>query len=364
MDLIWHDVPLKSVNLLTLKKTKVYDFFNCVDEINALLRQYPRVEFDLYQGNHTGLHLKKSYYNCDLYGSQVLATDCKTVLSIIIHDEQKGWCFIETERDKQSTTSNVSGTKSLRELIVNCPEIKDWISDDIKANTKWREHSRQYYNAEKGFQGIPSSAQQYNNKRIHHVWSLDVNSAFPAALTEIVPSTRPYINNLFMQRKTNKYYKQILNNCIGAMCSNITKHLGYAPGCLSELRDKVLERHNNFMNNLIADLESQGAIILNKRIDSVKFIWTKPYAPLIKGVGTNLGELKYEFRDCDYLQVSTSKYQYIDENGNLQVVISGLTSLDYTKPNRSAWDWEDIFDCGDQIAYTFDDEEYQFRRMY
>ena len=359
----WYNDNLRYVNILKFPITYVGSFIDHMDELNELMRRYPLCHFKFVTRKKTQtIHLAKSYVNEALTGSQVIGTNSTTTIQLIIHDRNKGWCIVQIQRDKLDQTKSVSGLNALKSLIDAVPELKQYISEDTPANEEAQRKAKALY---KEFEGIPTDAVQYNGKVLEHVWSIDFNSAFPTALTYIVPASQKYIQKLFDQRKTNAKAKGKLNNAIGAMTSKVTTFLGYAPRCLAQLRYEILKWHNDRFQLIARNLRQQGAIIINKRIDSIKFIW--PFTdrkPFIPSLGSGLGQIKIDFADTTYLQLSTSKYQYIDPDTNkLKVVISGLTSLDRTK-SRDDWTWDDIFHCGNEQRFVYDEEEHQFRQSY
>lgn len=362
-NLQWYNDNLRYVNILKFPITYVGSFVDHMEELNELMRQYPLCHFKFVTRKRTGsLHLAKSYINEMTTGSQVIGTSSTTTIQLIIHDYNKGWCIVQIQRDKLEQTKSVSGLNALKSLIDAVPALKQYISEDKQANDAAQQDAKKLY---REFEGVPANATQYNGKVLNHVWSVDINSAFPDALTHIVPSSTKYIRQLYEKRKTNAKAKGKLNNAIGAMTSKVTTFLGMPPRALSQLRYEILKWHNDQFQKYVRYFESQGAIIINKRIDSIKFIWPftdrKPHIP---NEGADLGQLKIDFADATYLQLSTSKYQYIDPTTNkLKVVISGLTSLDRVKP-RAEWEWDDIYKCGMEQSFCYDEEQHQFRYNY
>ena len=359
----WYNDNLRYINILRFPITYVGSFVDHMEELNELMRRYPLCHFKYVTRKRTGsIHLAKSYLNEVTTGSQVIGTNSTTTIQLIIHDRDKGWCIVQIQRDKLEQTRSVSGLNALKSLIDAVPALKRYISDDRSANDAAQQAAKKLY---REFEGVPANATQYNGQVLNHVWSVDINSAFPYALTHIVPSSKQYIHKLYAKRKVSAKAKGKLNNAIGAMTSKVTTFLGLPPKALSQLRYEILNWHNDQFQAYVDYFESQGAIILNKRIDSIKFLWPhQDRKPRIPNEGTDIGQLKVDFADATYLQISTSKYQYIDPTTNkLKVVISGLTSLDRIKP-REDWNWDDIFTCGMQQSFCYDEEEHQFRRNY
>lgn len=275
---------------------------------------------------------------------------------LVLFDCNRGFCRVQFGAVPKDDKGNlIVGTKALRQLINKIPIINDYVETDEKQNNYYRQEAKKFYRNpdEGGFLGIPTSATCYNDQELDHVWSLDVHWAFPSALAKILNDDRAteVLNELYLKRKTNDIIKSMGVAAIGTMCSDFTTNMGLgAKGALAKLRYQLLEFHAAKMKMLREQIEAQGGIILNMRIDSIKFIAT--HRLTIAGEGSELGRWSYEFEDCRYRQATTGKYEYIDNDGVYHAKVNGATVLDRFVA-RDQWTWGDIYRCGDPIGVKF-----------
>ena len=346
MDIEWKMISLSEVNKRKLPIT-VIDPCNDLDKANKILKWCAdnclNAKFKM--TNNGGIsHSMTNARN-------IWQMSCyNNVYEILVHHRDYGWARIQfrniTTVTKDGDTNTIHGLNALKELLNKIPTLKNYINLDENENEKWHNRAKTFYNMELygdyAFLGIPEDAQRFNGVELEHVWSLDIHSAFPAALTRKYPETAPVIEDLFQKRKEDPMAKAIMNYAIGAMTSEGTKSRGLkAKRALAKVRYDVLEDNMLRIQYLAHLIRKQGGIILNFKTDSIKFIWDRPYDPELPFQGTGLGEWSYDFIDCKYRQFSTSKYEYIDNAGIYHPVISGKTKLDRVKP-RSEWKWGDI----------------------
>lgn len=222
----------------------------------------------------------------------------------------------------------------------------------------WNDDAREFYDSRNrlSFLGIPTSAEKYNGKNIDHVYSIDIHSAFPAALARIEKPLYPIINYYFLQRHNNPEYKEMLVKGIGCMARNE----------YCKLRYRVLKNHAIYFNKLVSTFKAKGCTILNLRTDAIIFRYEGNSKDLeqIEGFGNDLGQWNWKFKDVTYRQFSTSKYQYMEE-GVHNIVLSGRTKLDEVKPDRSTWEWDDLtLTTCEPVKVRFNNKEQLYEYSY
>lgn len=286
-------------------------------------------------------------------------------LHITIHNIKEGWTKINMvcKEGDEEEKKIVWGKEALREWIRKFPQLKKEICFDKEKTTEAKINDRKWYHLDmwpEAFQGIPETSLKWCGKNLEHVYSIDFHSAFPAALSRIRPDMREGIEDWYLRRKNNERIKGYLNNGIGAMASERVglQILGVSNG-LALLRSEVLEDHAALMNYMVNLLWKRGCIILNMRTDSIKFMcFDEEKLKDLPFQGDGLGQWHYEFKNTKYRQFSTGKYEYINDEGKVEIVMNGLTKLDKIK-DRSEWDWDDLEKCGDAVTWNFDKDKWR-----
>lgn len=347
--LIWKTINLKEFSSYCLPITKInpYTELNRANKIIEWIENtYQEQKFRRTTKGYIAKHIKNlgNYYEW---------SKCSSCVEFIIHDTLKGWCVIQfrlsSYKDKKQ---NIYGSQALRALYKLIPELKDEVNDNVEENEKAQNEAKKYYNIngfDGAFEGIPMGMEKLNGKTISHVYSLDFRSAFFSALAEIRPQWRARLDKWDSERKSNEDVKQYMNLAIGAMTNaKITKNIFGVEKALSKLRLEILDWHARKFHWLVRELRKRGAVILNLRTDSIKFMGNEDMFKDLPWEGTGLGTWKREFSDCQYRQFSTAKYQWIDQDGKNHIKLSGLTQLDKIK-DRENWTWDDLEHCGKEI---------------
>ena len=340
-------IPQTSFNPLTQGEL-------CQEILDEIRKKYKEFKF---------IRTKKGFISKDLdnWDNWFELENKRNGIHIIIHDINEGWTKINmgvVQLNDDIQEKPVWGQEALSMWLKKLPQLKDEVSYDIEKNKKVKDFDKGWYNINDwpyAFQGIPEENLKYCNKNLDHVYSLDFHSAFPSALSRIRPDMAPVIEDWYLKRKINPRIKEYLNKGIGAFASEEAgaKLLGVENG-LAQLRSEILQEHAAMMCHMKELLWERGCIILNLRIDSIKFMcFDEEKLRDLPYQGEGLGQWSYEFKDCRYRQFSTGKYQYIDNNGNHKVVLNGFTRLDKIKP-RSEWTWDDLENCGNVKTWNFD----------
>jgi hypothetical protein len=185
----------------------------------------------------------------------------------------------------------------------------------------------------------------------HH---LDINSAWPAALTRTNPEFTPVMKYIFDKKQELKdsgvkgdknIYKAILNYSIGYMQS----FKAYHRASWAHLSRNAINENNRYMQDLADNMKQSGRKILAYNTDG---IWYTGDIYHGNGEGHDLGQWENDHINCTIRFKSAGSYEYI-EDGKYKPVQRGLTKLDTIKP-RDQWEWGDIFkEEGKEICYYF-----------
>lgn len=352
----WTKQSSSAINFIKLPVTSFDPLKDGIEECNELVKHLEKLaEYKKFDRTKSG-GIAKSVFNA-LDGIEFQVG--RSWVELLLHIKGQ-WARVQFRNCKglNGETEEIWGNTSLKQLIKICPEIKEFVSKDEEKNEQHHLAAKKYYNntiCPIAFMGIPERAESTKGKELNKcVCSIDIHSAFPAALARVIPEIRERIDEMYLKRKEDPNIKQILNLSIGTMTSVGTQRYLGAKRALAELREKVLEDHAQVMHFLIEEIEKQGGVVINLRTDSIKFIWTKPFKPILPGEGDGLGQWSYEFYKAPaYRQYSTGCYEYIDNAGVYHPVLNGYTTLDRIKP-RSEWEWGDIKNSGKIVTWSFD----------
>lgn len=190
-------------------------------------------------------------------------------------------------------------------------------------------------------------------KELTNVHHIDFHSSFPAGLANTHPEFRPvmeyYYNNRHSEDPQLKAVaKFIMNAGIGFMC---TDKFGFHRK-LAHLRKDAVEDNNRRIEDLRLRLIMNGDIIVGHNTDG---IWYKGPIYHGPGEGPNLGDWSNDHINCKFRAKSDGAYEYI-ENGVYKAVVRGQTSYDAIEPDRTKWQWGDIFKAT-IIGWKFDELE-------
>lgn len=194
------------------------------------------------------------------------------------------------------------------------------------------------------------------NKTINNCHHLDLNSAYAAGIAKKFPEFYPALNRLYNLRKTLPGYKHILTNAIGAMES---KYTGYK---WSHIAAAGHEWTNEQMTTVLRILSRKGAKPLMLNVDG---IWYYSDEPLDIN-NYEFGAWKNDHINCTFRMKSTGAYEYI-EDGKYKVVQKGLTKFDAIKPDRTTWEWGDLYNENNDmniIIKAFDLGEYPLNKEF
>ena len=201
--------------------------------------------------------------------------------------------FLQDSKNRQylisewspSKTYGLTGKKAYSKLLSSITIIKPSHKYTEEEKKIWKSKSATFYDntySPYAFLGIPTSAEKYKGKNLDHVYSIDIHSAFPAALARVIPITKPGITKLYLERHDKPENKAILNMSIGYM----------ARTDYCELRYKVLENHAIYFKMLVETFKAKGCEILNLRTDAIIFRYEGNSKDLetIKGYGNEVGQ--------------------------------------------------------------------------
>lgn len=176
----------------------------------------------------------------------------------------------------------------------------------------------------------------YNN-----VYHMDINSAYPAGLKKAYPEFAPVIDTWYEIKNTTedperkKDVKLKLNSFIGKMHS---KSIGYKYAQLAYAAKKFC---NDEVMKMAKYLREHKCSILLYNTDG---IWFKPQGEEIPPLdtGNGLGEWKMDHHATRFRIKSKGTYEF-EEDNQYHAVKRGRCKFDRIKPDRTTWQWGDIF---------------------
>lgn len=180
--------------------------------------------------------------------------------------------------------------------------------------------------------------------KVHHI---DYHNSYPAGLANTYPEFKEPINYLYMHRKTNPEYKDILNMAIGFFHSKLCRYK------FAHLSKAAIEDSNKRVLELSERVLKAGGKVLLYNTDG---FWYQGEIYHGEGEGDGLGEWHNDHINCRFRMKSVGCYEY-EENDRYYPVVRGLTKLDKIK-NREEWQWGDIYrDDAEILTYFFNENK-------
>lgn len=183
-----------------------------------------------------------------------------------------------------------------------------------------------------------------------NVFHLDINSAYPYAMTIIVPEWKKTIERIYDGRMNNSMNKLILNMSYGwFQC----RYFGYK---LAHISKFCIEYTKKYLASITEELLNNGCSVICYNTDGIWFKCDEPsyIEELEKKTCYRLGGYKLDHKNCSIRFKSSGCYEYI-EDGIYTPVVRGRTNLDDLKP-RKEWEWGDIYKAIPHIYYNSTEE--------
>lgn len=180
---------------------------------------------------------------------------------------------------------------------------------------------------------IKVSSKLVYNKIFDNAHHIDINQAYPYAMTLLYPEWTPTILRLYEKRHTNKKWKAVLNYSYGYFQA---KHFGCK---LANVSKFCIEETISRLNAITEVITKGGGTVLAYNTDGIWY--TGDILPLPVDQQTKLGGLKHDHVNCRIRFKSDGAYEYI-EDGKVYPVVRGSTNFDTWK-SRDQWEWGDIY---------------------
>lgn len=180
-----------------------------------------------------------------------------------------------------------------------------------------------------GSKGKPST--------IKNMFHIDFHSSYMSGLVNTHPEFKDVVNHIYDKRKEdNGYYKAILNMTQGYMQS-------WLCGCRwAHLSKDMIHDNNRRIDELTKDLIKAGKKPVLYNTDGIWYYSSNGEAYHGPGEGKGIGTWENDHFNCTFRCKSKGCYEYI-EDGVYHPVVRGLTRYDVEQPDRSKWQWGDIF---------------------
>ena len=182
-----------------------------------------------------------------------------------------------------------------------------------------------------------------------NAYHIDINSAYPYAMTRLIPEWTKTIERIYKGRAKNKMNKSVLVMSYGwFQC----RYFGYK---LAQVSKYCIEFTIDYLNKLTKRIEKHGSVIAYN-VDGIWFQCENEefIKELEEEASTKLGDFKVDHKNCDIRFKSIGSYEYL-ENGVYTPVVRGRTNLDDLKP-RTEWKWGDIYNAIPHVYYNSTDE--------
>ena len=172
---------------------------------------------------------------------------------------------------------------------------------------------------------------------LRNMFHIDFHSSYMSGLVNTHPEFKEVVNHIYDKRKEdNGYYKAILNMTQGYMQS-------WLCGCRwAHLSKDMIHDNNRRIDELTKDLIKAGKKPILYNTDGIWYYSSNGEAYHGPGEGKGIGTWENDHLSCTFRCKSKGCYEYI-ENGVYHPVVRGLTRYDKIKPDRTTWEWGDIF---------------------
>lgn len=318
-----------------------YLYIEDKDKFNAIY-QYVCGWREIKRTPSGGISDKSFYYpsvGCDIGNASV---------ELIICAKEGFFRLVFFPRKKNPiNNSEIKGNNAFKEFVKVCKKFKiDLTKYKIKNGYEIKKQIEQPL--------IKLEHKIYQGMVFENAHHLDINSAWPAALTRTNPEFAPVMQYIFDKKQELKeqgiegdknIYKAILNYSIGYMQS----FKAYHRAAWAHLSRNAINENNRYMRELAEEMKKSGRRILAYNTDGIWYVGDLFHG---QGEGKALGQWENDHINCKIRFKSAGSYEYI-EDGVYKPVQRGLTKLDSKKP-RNEWEWGDIFtEDGKETIYTF-----------
>lgn len=183
-----------------------------------------------------------------------------------------------------------------------------------------------------------------------NVYHIDINSAYPYAMTIKVPEWKKTIERIYDGRMNNTMNKSVLNMSYGwFQC----QYFGYK---LAHISKFCIEYTIEYLKKITNKILNNGCSAICYNTDGIWFKCDNPeyIKELEKEASYKLGGFKIDHKNCSIRFKSAGCYEYI-EDGIYTPVVRGRTNLDDLKP-RKEWEWGDIYKAIPHVFYNSTEE--------
>ena len=183
-----------------------------------------------------------------------------------------------------------------------------------------------------------------------NVYHIDINQAYPYAMTIKFPEWRKTIERIYDGRMRNSINKLVLNMSYGwFQC----KYFGYK---LAHVSKFCIKYTVEYLNEITEEIMQHECSAICYNTDGIWFKCDDPsyIEELEKKTSYKLGGYKLDHKNCCIRFKSPGCYEYI-EDGTYYPVVRGRTNLDDLKP-RKQWEWGDIYKAIPHVFYNSTEE--------
>ena len=178
----------------------------------------------------------------------------------------------------------------------------------------------------------------YKDEIFENAYHLDINSAYPYEMTQLIKEWKEPILYLYSKRKINEVFKSVLNMTYGWFQSKLFG------AKLAHISKYCIAKTNKRLRDLAQILSKFGCKPISYNVDGLWFSCAN--SRIIDTIestlcGSELGKFKLDHKNCKIRFKGPKAYEFI-ENGKVTIVYSGRTTLDKIKP-RDTWEWGDIY---------------------
>ena len=182
----------------------------------------------------------------------------------------------------------------------------------------------------------------------HH---LDFHNSYPAGLCNTHPEFRKVIEPIYDQRK-DPQFKDLNKAILVITVGNMQSAKNGRTAEWAHLAKDAIEDNNKRIDAMASKLRQSGREVIGYNTDG---IWYRGEIYHGKGEGTNLGDWSNDHVNCTFRSKSDGAYEFI-EDGKYNVVLRGQSTYDMIEPDRTKWQWGDIYK-GTVFGFRYNEQE-------
>lgn len=337
------------INYIKIPVTQTSDIneFNKVYKYFTDLRKQGLINYGIIRTKSGAISIKRKNLYYELPAYEITAKNNQGAELLVLYCDVQGntFCFRlqfntllkQVNEEKTIASGKICFRKFINELRkdgVKEKDIKKYFTDNGEEINKTIEKPI-----------VKCLKDHYIDKTYISCHHIDIHNSYPSGVAEFCPEWKPTIKRLYKDRKIHPDNKLILNASCGYMHSKYFAYKG------ANIAKYFIQRNNEKIRCMLKQLRDTGRIPILINTDGIWFCGESTNLH-----NKNLGRFEEDHTNCQLRVKSKGCYEFI-ENGKYYPVVRGSTNYDKIQPDRSKWQWGDIYrNDAIPIRYVIDKE--------